>query len=56
MANQQPPQQDQNKAAQRAYDIMKFLSQGMTTRIATRIASRLSKWENPTYVQWKDIN
>ena len=56
MDDQQPPKQDQHKVAQRAYNKMKSLSQGMTARTTTRTASRLSRWENPTYVQWKDIN
>ena len=28
----------------------------MTANQASRTACRLSKWANPTYAQWKDIN
>ena len=45
-----------NELAQKAYERLKSLVQGLATRQATRIACRLSRWANPTYLQWKDIH
>ena len=45
-----------NELAQKAYKRLETLAQGLTTQQATRIVCRLSRWANPTYLQWKDIN
>ena len=45
-----------NELAQKAYERLKTLAQGLTARQATRIACRLSRWANRIYLQWKDIN
>ena len=39
-----------NELAQKAYERLKPLSQGLTAQQATRTACRLSRWENPTYL------
>lgn len=44
------------ETAKKAFERLKLLSRGMTANQASRAASRLSKWANPTYAQWKDIN
>ena len=53
MADEEAPH---NEMAHKAYERLKILGQGLTARQATRTACRLSKWANPTYVQWKDIH
>ena len=45
-----------NELAQKAYERLRTLAQGLTARQATRTACRLSRWEKLTYLQWKDIN
>ena len=45
-----------NELAQKAYERLKTLAQGLTAQQATRTTCRLSRWANPTYLQWKDIN
>ena len=39
-----------NELAQKAYERLKTLSQGLTAQQATRTACRLSRWANPTYL------
>ena len=45
-----------NELAQKVYKRLKSLAQGLTAQQATRTTCRLSRWANPTYLQWKDIN
>ena len=47
---------DPEEEARLAFKQLKALSHGLTARKATRIASRMSKWANPSYAQWSDIN
>ena len=58
---QNPPQpagevSDRREEARLAFEQMKALSHGMTACDATKAASRMSRWENPSYAQWSDIN
>ena len=45
-----------NELAQKAYERLKTLAQGLIAQQATRTVCRLSRWTNLTYLQWKDIN
>ena len=54
MANQY--ENPHHELAQKAYERLKSLAQGLKAQQATRIACRLFNWANPTYIQWKDIN
>ena len=47
---------ERQELAKKTYERMKILAHGLTAREAMRTACRLSKWANPTYAQWKDIN
>lgn len=51
-------QEDNDRAelAKKSFERLKLVSQGLTGTQAARAACRLSKWANPTYAQWKDIN
>ena len=45
-----------NELARKAYERLKSLSQGLTAQQATKASGKLSRWANPTYAQWSDIN
>ena len=49
-------QEIEHEMARKAYERMKALAHGLDAKQATRTACRLSKWANPTFAQWKDVN
>lgn len=55
-SEQENPQLNTREDARKAYERAKALSHGLTARDATRTAIRMSKWANPSYAQWSDIN
>lgn len=42
--------------AKKAFERLKSLSSAMGTKELSRVAQRLSRWANPTHLQWKDVN
>ena len=49
-------EQAQKDRAKKAFECLTSLSTAMETRELSCIAQRLSRWANPTHLQWKDVN
>ena len=47
-------EQAEKDHAKKAFERLKSLSSAMRTRELSRVAQRLSRWANPTHLQWKD--